>query len=214
MNDMLQFRVSIAEIEPKIWRQLVLDPRLTLEQLHTVLQVAFNWQNCHMHQFHEKDGRRYALPTPFDHDFSEGVTDERKVCLADVFDDEGKRLAYEYDFGDSWIHVVAFEGRVGPDRINYPSDTFIKAGKSVFSGKERAAMCIAGARNGPPEDCGGVFGLDDMLKLRRKAKKSLTRDERELLDWLGEWDPEWLDLSSINQNLGRVRVKKAFANRG
>ena len=213
MNDMLQFRAWLVDSEPEIWRTLVLDPRLTLEQLHTVLQIAFGWQNCHMHQFHEEDGRRYTTPVSFDRDFNEGVIDERKICLADVFSECVKSLAYEYDFGDSWIHGVELQARVDPEKIEYPFDTFVTEGRSVFPGKKRAAMCIGGERSGPPEDCGGFHGLDDLLKLRGKPKKSLTPDDREMLEWLDDWDPEAMDLSDINRNLGRVRVKKAFAGR-
>src|ERR1700722_16963710 len=105
MSEMLQLRAWLLDSEPQIWRRFVIDPRLTLEQLHTVLQVGFGWTNSHLHQFHEEDGRRYGLPAEFDDE----IIDERKLCVGKVFDRAKKKIAYEYDFGDSWTHVVQME---------------------------------------------------------------------------------------------------------
>lgn len=230
MPQMLQLRAWLVDSEPEIWRRLIVDPRFTLEQLHTVLQHAFGWTNSHLHQFHEQDGTRYAIPSPMDRDFDfvvnlgagqparnrplPKVHDERKVLLATVFDRPKKRIAYEYDFGDSWMHAVELEKMVDPETIDFPFETFMVKGKGAFSGKPRAAMCIGGERNGPPEDCGGLGGYDRLLELKARpphptAKKDA--DARELLEWLGDWDPELVDLSEINQSLGRMRVKKAHA---
>lgn len=224
----LQLRAWLVDSDPEVWRRLVVDPRLTLEQLHTVLQHAFGWTNSHMHQFHEKDGTRYAIPTPWDRDFeildrmragasgkaAPEVHDERKVLLAEVFHRASKTIAYEYDFGDSWIHAVKLEKRVDPETMEFPTETFVVKGKGMFSGKPRAAVCIAGERNGPPEDCGGFYGFHRILELKAKPPKPGTArydDDSELLEWLGDWDPERLDLAEINQGMGRVRVKKAHA---
>ena len=199
---MLQLRAWLVESEPEVWRQFVIDPRLTMEQLHTVLQIAFGWQS---EQFHEQDGRRYGRPNAADED----VIDERKLQLGPVFDHDRKRIAYEYDFGDSWIHAVELEKRVDGETFDYPTDTFIEGGKSVFSGKPRAAICVAGARNGPPEDCGGIDGYLRILDLLENPKPRRSRDQKDLLEWIGDWDPTRFVLGEINQNLGRVRVKKA-----
>lgn len=206
MSEMLQLRAWLVDSEPEVWRRLVVDPRLTMEQLHTVLQIAFGWENAHLHQFHEEDGRRYTRPCAEDR----AVIDERKVCLREVFDHDEKRIGYEYDFGDSWVHAVELEKKVESEALEYPFETFIKGGRGVFSGKKRAAMCIAGALSGPPEDCGGLYGYFEAVKLRRNPRGARTAEQRERLEWLGDWDPERFDLSEINQWLGRVRVKKAF----
>jgi hypothetical protein len=213
---MLQLKVWLVDSKPEVWRRLIMDPRLTLEQLHSAFQHAFGWTNSHLHQFHEKDGTRYATPSPREFDFDLGggtpTIDDRKVLLADVFDRPKKTIAYEYDFGDSWIHAVQFEKMVESETVEYPGETFIAKGKGDFSGMDRAAICLAGARSGPPEDCGGLSGYQHILELKAKpphptAKKDA--DDRELLEWLGDWDPDRFELAEVNQLLGRVRVKKA-----
>jgi len=93
----------------------------------------------------------------------------------------------------------------------------VEAGKGVFSGKKRAAVCMGGAMCVPPEDCGGVYGYQELLELRARRAKNpnarLNAADRERLAWLGEWDTDWFDLSTANTELGKVRVKKALEGR-
>jgi hypothetical protein len=44
-------RVSIAQTTPLIWRKLSVPGDYTLGDLHRVLQIAFGWDNDHMHDF-------------------------------------------------------------------------------------------------------------------------------------------------------------------
>ncbi|MDQ0323935.1 hypothetical protein QO002_006142 [Pararhizobium capsulatum DSM 1112] len=43
----LQIRVSIDEIEPGVWRRLILRVDWNLEHLHLGIQAAFKWWNYH-----------------------------------------------------------------------------------------------------------------------------------------------------------------------
>jgi hypothetical protein len=209
MAEMLQLRAWLVDSKPEIWRRVLVDPRFTLQQLHTVLQHAFGWTDSHLHEFHEKDGRRYA--TPSREDWGDPVIDERKVSLGDVFHRAKRKIAYEYDFGDSWIHAIELEKRVDSEKVDYPFETFVKEGKGYFSGKPRAAICIAGEKSGPPEDCGGLYGFYELLEIKQKPAAKRSDDEHERLEWLGdEWDFDRCDLSEINQMLGKMRVKKAM----
>lgn len=55
----VQLRVSLDEIEPEIWRRLVLPSDWNLEQLHLAMQAVFNWWNYHLHEF-RIGGSRYG----------------------------------------------------------------------------------------------------------------------------------------------------------
>lgn len=205
MREMLQLRAWLVDSEPDlIWRQLVVDPRLTMEQLHTVLQIAFGWEDEHLHQFHEKDGKRYGRATEFD----KNVIDERKALLGKVFTRVKKKILYEYDFGDSWIHAVQFEKKVDGENLEHPAET-VDAGAGVPYAKGRAAICIAGARNGPPEDCGGMGGYFQILALKQDPKADRSESEEEQLEWLGDWDPDRFVLAEINRKLRHIRVENA-----
>ena len=212
MATLLDLRVWISRSKPKIWRRLLVDPRLTLEQLHIALQIAFGWTNSHLHQFHD-GGTRYTPPPPPGWGPPEpDEVDPRTVRLSEVFTQPKKVIVYEYDFGDSWMHHIRLERIVDSQSVKYPAETFIQTGKGAAPGRPPAAMCIAGDRSGPPEDCGGIYGYMDLLDLLSDPPHpTAKRDQyaRERLEWLGEWDPDVVDLTAINQNLGLIRVKRA-----
>ena len=48
------------------------------------------------------------------------------------------------------------------------------------------------------EDCGGVSGYEQVLEA---LKPKPNEDQEELLKWLGGYDPEDFDLTSINRKL-------------
>ena len=112
------------------------------------------------------------------------------------------------------MHAVVFEKKVDGESIELPGEKLGKAQESVLSGNQRAAICIAGARNGPPEDCGGVWRYCEMLELRSRTQASLSEDDRERLEWLGDWDPEEFKLAEINKILSRIVVKETVENSG
>lgn len=168
--------VTLEGIEPPIWRRLRVSSDLTLAQLHDVLQIAMGWTNSHLHQFHIGD-ERYATPTPFDDDDDEGASDDRKTRLRDV---TAKRWAYEYDFGDGWEHSIVVEES---DAETLPV----------------AALCVAGARACPPEDCGGVGGYEELLEV---LADPAHEQYKELREWTPEdFDAEAFDLALTNQFL-------------
>jgi hypothetical protein len=47
----VQIRVSLARIEPAIWRRLIVPIGFHLGQLHRVIQAAFGWWDYHLHEF-------------------------------------------------------------------------------------------------------------------------------------------------------------------
>ena len=55
----VQVRVSIDEIEPDVWRRLVLPVHWNLEHLHLGIQAGFNWWNYHLYEF-RIGGLRYG----------------------------------------------------------------------------------------------------------------------------------------------------------
>jgi hypothetical protein len=44
-------RVDLRGVTPPIWRRLDIQSNLTLDQVHAVIQAAFDWQNSHLHEF-------------------------------------------------------------------------------------------------------------------------------------------------------------------
>ncbi len=56
-GDVYELRVALLSIEPSVWRGLSVPADIRLDVLHEVLQAAFGWKNCHLHDFRAGDIR-------------------------------------------------------------------------------------------------------------------------------------------------------------
>jgi hypothetical protein len=98
---------------PRPGRILLAAPKHTFHQLAIAIDDAFaRWDRAHLHQFWLPDGTRAGGPDPEFDDPDETVHDDRRLTLARLKPDE--QFAYEFDFGDSWLHLCT----VGPNRID------------------------------------------------------------------------------------------------
>lgn len=59
MAKFYQLRVSLDEIEPEIWRRVVVPSDITLDRLHDVIQICMGWNDSHLHRF-MIDGQEYT----------------------------------------------------------------------------------------------------------------------------------------------------------
>ncbi|MEJ8824841.1 plasmid pRiA4b ORF-3 family protein [Variovorax humicola] len=55
-----QLRVVLRGISPLIWRRLLLRGDTSIARLHQILQIAFGWQDMHLHRFDIR-GREYGV---------------------------------------------------------------------------------------------------------------------------------------------------------
>ena len=47
----VQIRVALDDIEPPVWRRLVVPLATKLAELHYIIQAAMGWTDSHMHEF-------------------------------------------------------------------------------------------------------------------------------------------------------------------
>lgn len=177
---LFQLKITLQDIEPSVWRRLLVPPDITLHDLHHVIQVALGWEDYHLHDF-TIARTRYAVPSREDWD---RPIDERTVCLQDVAKPKST-FVYQYDFGDSWYHDILIE----------------KTTDDVKS----APHCLDGARACPPEDSGGPWGYSEKLDVLSDPSHEEYEEVRE---WMGStFDPEQFDIDSINARLQRFGQK-------
>ena len=60
-GEVLQLRAVLRGISPLIWRRLLVHRNTSIAHLHHILQVAFGWEDVHLHRF-EIRGRAYGIP--------------------------------------------------------------------------------------------------------------------------------------------------------
>jgi hypothetical protein len=180
-------KVVLIGTKPPIWRRLQVPGNANLGWLHAVIQVATGWTNSHLHQF-KVGGAFYSEPS---HHFAEyegdpEILDESKVTLQQLAPHAKDTLGYEYDFGDSWEHRITVEKILPPD----PAAAM-------------TALCLDGARACPPEDCGGVWGYDNLLKIIKNPKHA---EHTSIMEWLGAgFDPEAFDADEANAYLRKLK---------
>ena len=170
----LRLRIALREIEPEIWRVLLIRESSSLAQLHDAIQRAMGWTNSHLHDF-EIHGQRFTdLETWEGFDEADEPGDTWATRLCDLQLEERDSFTYLYDFGDHWMHDVVVE-----EIIPVPKG-------------QRLPMCIAGARACPPEDCGGPHGYFELLEALHDAAHP---EHESYLVWVGgSFDPEAFDL--------------------
>ncbi len=178
-RQMYQLRISLDDVEPPVWRRVVLPGGYTLDRLHRVVQLAMGWQDCHLHSF-EIDGVQYGPPDP---DGELDLLDELDVRLDAVLGKD-TRPRYTYDFGDWWDHELVIEEI-------FPADP-----------DTRYPVCLGGARACPPEDVGGPAGYERFLAALADPDHP---DHAAMSDWTGRpFDPEDFDADRASALLRRM----------
>jgi hypothetical protein len=186
-------RVSIADSRPKIWRKLSVPGDYTLGDLHTILQIAFGWENDHMHSF-TVNSTEYGMPVGdmgFGDEFD--IIDEETVRLSGLDLQPKQKFKYLYDFGDSWLHEITVS-KIIP--IGADDEELMKP------------RCLEGERAGPLEDSGGIWGYERMLEV---LKDPNHKEYEEIYEWAGDIDPEDMGLEDINiclEQAFKPRLKK------
>jgi len=134
------------------------------------------WTNSHLYYFGEDPHKIGDV-----HLWNDGETQPDSVIkVKDVLKRENDTLPYVYDIGDFWEHTIQLE--------------------KIHPSMKTQRKCIGGERRCPPEDCGGKRGYENLLHFLRHPE---IDGYLEMLEWLSDdFDPEFIDISMINNQLG------------
>ena len=134
-----EMTISLMDAGVDIERRVLAPEHCTLADLHLIIQAAMGWTDAHLHEFTSRDGTMYGDPRIDELDFA----DEAGALIGEVLCEPGEALRHVYDFGDYWVHRVELAAIRACDGPAEPS-------------------CIGGRGACPPEDCGGVFGYQEL----------------------------------------------------
>ncbi|GMO56306.1 MAG: hypothetical protein Ta2A_01420 [Treponemataceae bacterium] len=211
-----------------IWREVIVDANITFRKFHRIIQKLFSWKNCHLHDF------TILKNTEMPGEFGEeelGIEEFRKMEFVRISDDycenfydynimafspygdgsmlpppvpaaaetaklskyfgEYKNCIYTYDYGDGWRHRITLKNVLEDYELDAP-------------------RCIMGEGNAPPEDCGGIGGYADMLRVMAGGKLSYDKDAtkedyKSVREWIACTEFEEFNIDAINKRLEKLR---------
>lgn len=181
-KEIYQLKVTLKHSKPAIWRRILVSSDMKLSDFHYVLQTTMGWTNFHLHQF-IKDGSYYSDRMADDDFWHDSINvDYKKLKVSSLLQHEKDKMIYEYDFGDGWEHEILLE-KVLP-----------------FDKARVLPVCVAGKMHCPPEDCGGVWGFEEMIEILKQPKHP---EYNNYMEWLeDDFDPASFSIDEVNEGLG------------
>jgi len=196
-----QFKISLYQIEPRIWRRIQVPAKYSFWDLHVAIQDAMGWLDYHLHAFrfrpkHKRKSIEIGIPGDDFYDDIE-VIPGWEVPIIDHFTEPVQLIEYEYDFGDSWYHEILFEGIL------------------LKTKGEKYPKCLDGERACPPEDCGGVDGYYRLIKILQDPHHD---EYEEYVEWLKghaknyhPYKPDEFNPDKVHFDNPKQRWKYAFS---
>ncbi|MEK5078009.1 plasmid pRiA4b ORF-3 family protein [Solibacillus sp. FSL W7-1436] len=187
--ELYQLNIQLDLDGHEIWRRVLIPANYSFRSLHNLIQIVFDWQNYHLHEFSvaRKDNRNLKIVMDDDPDtleFADSSADEivqeRFVSLAEIFS-QHPEVIYEYDFGDSWEHIITLE-------------------KSITATSQHAKL-IEGKGERPPEDVGGLHGFNEYLAMINDPNSA---EDKDFMEWAASQKERNFSLAYTNHRLKSI----------
>lgn len=184
MDKLFLIKVELQYCHVEVNREFCVPADIRLDKLHDVIQKVMGWHNSHMHMFLTSKGE-YGVK-------DDDTESEKTMLLSDIVTAEEPVFYYEYDFGDSWDHILEVTS------FDYTNN------------EEKPIHCISAQGACPPEDVGGGQGYEDFCQVLLKPEHP---EYLEILDWVNygqnetlPW-PNRVSLDDINETLHKIKYK-------
>ncbi|MFO7977174.1 MAG: plasmid pRiA4b ORF-3 family protein [Bacteroidales bacterium] len=169
-DDVYQVQFALRGIVPRIWRRLLIPSGLLLRDFHKIIQSAMGWENRLEHRFIRCYPSFFMKIDPDDFWYT--------MAVSSLLEEEGEKMVYEYDYTDQWKHDIILE-------------------KILPAGRHHSVpTCLAGARNCPPEGCGGAQGYTSLLAILTNPFHALYDDV--MLRTHRDFDPCFFEKDFVN----------------
>lgn len=174
VSKVYQFKISLKATDsfgyapegenPDIWRRIQVPENYNFRDFHLAINQAMGWDDSHLHQFLIVNPKtRYTDKIGVIDDDDSDLIPEDKVKIKQYFISPQDAATYKYDFNDGWMHDINLE-KILP----------------AVEGR-RYPKCIGGKMACPPEDCGGIYGYKELLRILADPKHE---EYKEHVKWL------------------------------
>lgn len=218
MGRVYELHLELRDSKPKIWRTLQVNQKMTVAEFAYIALVLFEMQASHLfkvivpkgamlvEEYSKKLGAgfdeqafnkehpetrtiryTYELLHMIDQKFifakgNDIIHDVCKEKLKHSISMIGERIELWYDFGDDWFIDIKL--------------------KNIFDANDSNLLPTVkdGEGFGIIEDCGGVCGLNDIIKV---FKSKTSKKYKEYRDWLGndDFDFSLFEIEEMNKRL-------------
>lgn len=174
-ENIIELKITLLDTKPKVYRTIQIGNQVRFFDLHVAIQIAFGWQNSHLHEFRVGEE---LIANPINDEFGDmNIIDENAIKLTQKIVFEKMKFVYIYDFGDDWMHEIEVVKFIEPKSSFYP-------------------RCIKASNNTPPEDIGGAYGFEEFKEIMGNRKHS---EFKTMKKWYGGmYDEEYASLEEIN----------------
>lgn len=187
-------KLIFEDIQPEVWRRIVLPAGATFNRLHETIQHVTNFQS-ELEPYHyfgiEIENLFITNNERLLEDYK-GKSDDGLIAKQpsrikiDDYLKKHRQILYRYDFGDDWRIKVVLEDIVEDYYFGFPT---------LLDGEGMA----------PPEDVGGPPGYEEFLKIYQNPAHP---EYLSTYAWAEKMDFLPLDLDEVNDRLKRVKYKK------
>lgn len=208
-----QFYAELEDFKPKIWRRFQTADNVTAAELGYIVMTMYEMEASHLlaveheRSFFTPSGRlsrrtelicRYDIPDEFGDLKEWSGKDATATQLSALNLEAPYQLVVRYDFGDDWRVILKLE--------------------KIFEGEELPGVefprVLAGKGFGIVEDCGGIWGLEELVQSFKEKEGESYEQFRE---WLGveDFNITAFDIEDINFRLTKIPqiYKKIYEKR-
>lgn len=184
----VNLRIKLKLGRHDAWRRIITPIDITFNELHYIIQTAFNWKDRQLYNFNvfDKSGKCLATLISKHEEIYDTYTKgnlllDEEVRLSE-YADKNLKIVYCYDYGANWKHEIIVENTISDYDKNYP-------------------VCLMGEGNTPPEDVGGIFGYVEFLKIISSPKHEKYRG---VYNWSQSQGYREFDIELINRRLKNI----------
>ena len=183
-KNVFQFKITLLDTKPAVWRRVVVPESYTFYDLHVAIQNAMGWTDSHLHCFEKRDSMtkhwEYSVKVDCPYAAEELEKEENTVYTTETPITQFFKKAK-----DGMIYIYLEKIFPRDMKVKYP-------------------VCLGGKLACPPDDCGSIPGYYICIQTFKDQK------DKELLEWMGDWNPEYFTPQDITFEDPRKRFLESW----